>query len=295
MGSRTPALQRAVIGGRMQPGHGSAAAAGTSRPVLQPLRRPATIGRAATSGDVRAVTTGQYELVEQQPAHALATGAPPPAKRGTTGSADVAPLPPLTGRVACFAARKHASRDVTEAARSLPDYMALPASQYSVLDARRIERIDDTTFRCYVGRLGFAGLVEVEPVITVAVEPAPRGCSIRLLSARLRGGRLAEEVDAAFRARMNNSVTWADTQAPGVKSISSDTLIEVDVAVPAWAGMLPLPSLEAAGSRVIQAALNVMVPRFLEQLSRDYARWAAGDESRAPVDSGGGGGGHPPL
>ncbi len=29
--------------------------------------------------------------------------------------------------------------------------MTLPASQYSVLDAKRIERIDDDTFRCYVG------------------------------------------------------------------------------------------------------------------------------------------------
>ena len=28
------------------------------------------------------------------------------------------------------------------------EYMTLPASQYSVLDAKRIERIDDDTFRC---------------------------------------------------------------------------------------------------------------------------------------------------
>ena len=30
------------------------------------------------------------------------------------------------------------------------EYMSLPASQYSVLDAERIERADDYTFRCYV-------------------------------------------------------------------------------------------------------------------------------------------------
>lgn len=33
--------------------------------------------------------------------------------------------------------------------------MELPASQYSVLDAKRIERIDDDTFRCYVGGINF--------------------------------------------------------------------------------------------------------------------------------------------
>jgi Protein of unknown function (DUF1997) len=35
------------------------------------------------------------------------------------------------------------------------EYMTLPASQYSVLDAKRIERIDDDTFRCYVGGISF--------------------------------------------------------------------------------------------------------------------------------------------
>lgn len=33
--------------------------------------------------------------------------------------------------------------------------MELPASQYSVLDAKRIERIDDDTFRCFVGGINF--------------------------------------------------------------------------------------------------------------------------------------------
>lgn len=36
-------------------------------------------------------------------------------------------------------------------------YMSLPASQYSVLDARRIERIDDTSFKCYVGEASASG------------------------------------------------------------------------------------------------------------------------------------------
>lgn len=53
----------------------------------------------------------------------------------------------LQGKVARFAAQKHAAKPVQEVQRALAEYMALPASQYSVLDARKIERLDDTTFR----------------------------------------------------------------------------------------------------------------------------------------------------
>lgn len=60
----------------------------------------------------------------------------------------------------------------------------LPASQYSVLDAQRIERLDEDTFRCYVGGLRFLGL-EVEPVITVSVTVQERGPTVRLLSTKV--------------------------------------------------------------------------------------------------------------
>ncbi len=62
--------------------------------------------------------------------------------------------------------------------------MALPASQYSVLDARKVERIDDSTFRCYVGGMQFFSF-RVEPVITVSVTVEERGCTIRLLSCQV--------------------------------------------------------------------------------------------------------------
>lgn len=61
------------------------------------------------------------------------------------------------------------------------EYMSLPASQYSVLDAERIERVDDNTFRCYVYRFKFFAF-EVCPVLLVRVEEQPNGCCINLLS-----------------------------------------------------------------------------------------------------------------
>ena len=62
--------------------------------------------------------------------------------------------------------------------------MSLPASQYSVLDAERIERVDDNTFRCYVYRFKFFAF-EVCPVLMVKVEEQPNGCSIKLLSCKV--------------------------------------------------------------------------------------------------------------
>ena len=63
--------------------------------------------------------------------------------------------------------------------------MALPASQYSVLDAQKIERLDDNSFRCYVGGLKFFGL-RVEPVLTVSVSVGSRGPTVSLLSTVVR-------------------------------------------------------------------------------------------------------------
>lgn len=64
------------------------------------------------------------------------------------------------------------------------EYMGLPASQYSVLDAERIERVDDNTFRCYVYRIKFFAF-EVCPVLLVRVEEQPDGCCISLLSCKV--------------------------------------------------------------------------------------------------------------
>ena len=62
--------------------------------------------------------------------------------------------------------------------------MRLLASQYSVLDAKKIERLDDDTFICYVGGLNFLGFV-VEPVLTVSVIVQDRGPVVKLLDTKV--------------------------------------------------------------------------------------------------------------
>lgn len=182
-----------------------------------------------------------------------------------------------------------------EKQRPLSDYMALPASQYSVLDARRIERVDDSTFKCYVGELRFFSW-SVEPVITVSVTVDQGGCTIRLLGCQLQGSPFVEAINSRFSATMTNVVRYRDMQAldpdsdfdeelpPEVqKEITSDTIIQVVLEVPPWSSFLPVSSIEGVGSGVMQGVLNAMVPRFLQQLCKDYNLWAAGDESRKPV------------
>jgi len=84
---------------------------------------------------------------------------------------------------------------------------------------------------------------------------------------------------------MTNAVTWAETDDPSAKLISSATTIEVDVEVPGWF-ILPTSAVEATGSGVMAATLKAMVPRFLAQLEKDYGLWASGDESRRPLGEG---------
>ncbi|PSC69180.1 hypothetical protein C2E20_7357 [Micractinium conductrix] len=158
--------------------------------------------------------------------------------------------------------------------------MVLPASQYSVLDAQRIERLDEDTFRCYVGGLKLFSL-EVEPVITVSVTVQERGPTVRLLSTKLKGSPAVEKANDRFDATMSNVVRWQDAPGGG-KQIVSDTFLQVQLQVPGWF-VLPTSTIERTGCAVMSKILDTAVPRFLQQLAVDYAAWAAGDDSRAPA------------
>ena len=160
------------------------------------------------------------------------------------------------------------------------DYMALPVSQYSVLDARRIERLSETTFRCYVDGVRFFS-VRVDPVVTVAVAASPAGPTVTLLDARLEGSPTAVAASDRFDVTMTNAVRWAEAvNSNGEECVlSADTTIELRLDVPRWFAV-PLPAVERVGTRVMQRVLDMAVPRFLGQLAEDYGRWAAGDERR---------------
>lgn len=164
--------------------------------------------------------------------------------------------------------------------------MRLPASQYSVLDAERIERIDENTFRCYVYRLKFFNF-EVCPVLLVRVDEQPDGCCIRLLSCTLEGSPLVVAQNKKFSASMVNKVSWSySSQSSTSRLLNSDATIEVVIEVPLAFRFLPVEMIEGTGTQALSQLLKAMLPRFLAQLQKDYLAWASGDSSRQPLGTG---------
>ncbi|EEF29750.1 conserved hypothetical protein [Ricinus communis] len=167
-----------------------------------------------------------------------------------------------------FIARRKESVWVRQLGRPLIEYMSLPASQYSVLDAERIERIDDNTFRCYVYRFNFFAF-EVCPVLLVKVEEQPNGCCIKLLSCKLEGSPMVVAQNEKFDASMVNYISCDSSQNnSSEQQLTSDAVIEVSIDVPFAFSAIPVQALESTGSRILEQILALMLPRFMAQFRR---------------------------
>ncbi|CAL0328459.1 unnamed protein product [Lupinus luteus] len=185
-----------------------------------------------------------------------------------------------------FVARRKESISVSQLQRPLIEYMRLPASQYSVLDAERIERINDNTFRCYVYRIKFFSF-EVCPVLLVKVEEQPDGCCIKLLSCKLEGSPMVAAQNDKFDALMVNRISCeSNSDNSSLQKLTSDTVIEVSIEVPFAFKAIPKQAIESAGTQVLEQILKIMLPRFMSQLVKDYEAWASGDTSRQPLGTG---------
>ncbi|GKV34226.1 hypothetical protein SLEP1_g42618 [Rubroshorea leprosula] len=184
-----------------------------------------------------------------------------------------------------FIARRKESVSVRQLERPLSEYMSLPASQYSVLDAERIERVDDNTFRCYVYRIKFFNF-EVCPVLLVRVEVQPNGCTIKLLSCKLEGSPIVVQQNDKFDASMVNQISYdTNTSNSAIQELTSNAVIEVGIEVPSFLP-IPLGLIESTGTQVLEQILRLMLPRFMAQLKKDYQAWASGDTSRQPLGTG---------
>ncbi|XP_068646498.1 uncharacterized protein [Aristolochia californica] len=185
-----------------------------------------------------------------------------------------------------FVAKRSQSISVRQLQRPLLEYMGLPASQYSVLDAERIERIDENTFRCYVYRVKFFAF-EVCPVLLVRVEEESNGCCIRLLSCKLEGSPIVVAQNDKFSASMVNRISCnTNLSNSEVQQLTSDTVIEVGIDIPFAFRALPVEMIESTGAQVLEQLLGIMLPRFLAQLLKDYQAWASGDISRQALGTG---------
>ncbi|KAH7839366.1 hypothetical protein Vadar_003258 [Vaccinium darrowii] len=212
----------------------------------------------------------------------LASPPPPPnesPKSSLRISADSSPK-------ARFIARRRESVSVQQLQRPLNEYMSLPASQYSVLDAQRIERVDDNTFRCYVHTFNFFA-IEVCPVLLVRVEEQPNGCCIKLLSCKLEGSPIVVAQNEKFDASMVNNISCnIKGSSLSVAELTSDTVIEVSIDIPFAFRPIPVQAIESTGAQVLEQILRITLPRFMAQLVKDYQAWASGDTSRQPLGTG---------
>ncbi|CAA6673327.1 unnamed protein product [Spirodela intermedia] len=192
----------------------------------------------------------------------------------------------LSDHRARFVANRTESASVQQLQRPLAEYMSLPASQYSVLDAERIERVDEKTFRCFVYRFKFFSF-EVCPVLMVRVEEERGGCCIRLLSCKLEGSPIVVAQNEKFSASMVNKISCDDgSDNSGAQKLVTDTTIEVSIDIPFPFRAIPVEAIESTGTQVLERLLRIMLPRFLSQLVKDYQAWASGDVSRLPQGNG---------
>jgi hypothetical protein len=81
------------------------------------------------------------------------------------------------------------------------------------------------------------------------------------------------------------ATTSSSRDGKDLPTLSVDCELEISALVPREGRWLPKRLVSKSGSIVIQQMLNIMVPRFLKQLAKDFEVWSTGDDSRAPVQT----------
>ncbi|KAL6007253.1 hypothetical protein ACLOJK_032749 [Asimina triloba] len=158
---------------------------------------------------------------------------------------------------------------------------------YSLMDAERVERVSEDTFRCYLSGLKVFTF-EIVPVLLVKVEEEPDGCCIRLLSCKLEGSPVVVAQNDKFFASMVNKMSCSsDLSDSSRQQLTADAAIEVVIDVPfTFRAIIPVQVVESTGTKVLQQLLDTVLPRFLVQLVKDYQAWASGYNSRQPLGRG---------
>lgn len=197
---------------------------------------------------------------------------------------DDAADPTVNERKVRWEAATSATVRVKEIKRSVEDYMALPASQYSVLTANQIERLSDTEFKCTIGTLNFFG-TKITPVLYVTVNVMPEAAKSEIIVTRAEtiGSEIAEIVNGTFSISAVNIVS-AGKDDQGRKTLSSDTKLKIDAVVPKSKMTVPIGIVRSGGNFIMQSTLGLIVPTFIRILARDFRKWSSGDDTRSDVE-----------
>jgi Protein of unknown function (DUF1997) len=147
-------------------------------------------------------------------------------------------------------AAARSKKRVKEGGRSLLAYLSLPPSQYSVLDARQIERISVDEFRCCPGALNFFGH-HVSPVLylRVRVDEGAARVSIDCTGVELEGSPAIRSASNSFTCECTNIVSSGPLEPSGKRVLQSEVDLRIEVKVPKenW---IPLRVLRSTGMLV---------------------------------------------
>eukprot|EP00904_Undaria_pinnatifida_P002053 jgi/Undpi1/11849/HiC_scaffold_4.g01548.m1 len=193
------------------------------------------------------------------------------------------------GRVK-WVANKESKAIVEEGGRKLSDYLALPPTEYSLLDPKMITRLTEDTFKMDCGTLNIVG-TKVNPVLFVRVEVKPEQSQANIMVERveLGGSEAVRSAGGTFNVTSSTVVSCADIEDSGehnshMLQLRTEANIEIEMLVPNE-NFVPLGVLRRTGSFVMQRVLDIGLPQFTRFLKRDYGRWTEGDDDRAAVAS----------
>jgi hypothetical protein len=190
----------------------------------------------------------------------------------------------ISNSTVTWEASAKASVRVKELKRTCEEYMALPASQYSVLSASQITRLSESEFKYTLGTLNFFG-TKITPILYVTVNVYPEQAKSEIIVSRAEtvGSEIANIVNGTFEIQAVNVVS-AGFDNKGRKTLNSETSLKIDAVVPKTKISLPTKLVQSGGNFVMQSTLNVLVPTFVRILAADFKRWSAGDDSRTAVE-----------
>eukprot|EP00903_Cladosiphon_okamuranus_P011789 g11079.t2 len=185
-------------------------------------------------------------------------------------------------------ASKRSRAEVEEGSRKLTDYLALPPTEYSLLDPKMITRLSDETFRMDGATINIVG-TKVHPVLFVKVEVQPENnlANIMVEKVELEGSEAVRSAGGSFNVTSSTVVSCTEIEGAGeVKLMELRTAadIEIELLIPNE-NFIPPGVLRRAGNFVMQRSVDIGLPQFTKFLKRDYSRWAEGDDSRGAVVS----------
>mmetsp|Transcript_19062 Transcript_19062/g.35108 ORF Transcript_19062/g.35108 Transcript_19062/m.35108 type:complete len:262 (+) Transcript_19062:173-958(+) len=210
-------------------------------------------------------------------------------KVAVDGKATAAIIPPP---------RHHAlSNNIT-----LTNYMQLPVEQYVLIpmplgssltrvdnnDVNFPSDSDDTKFELVVPTITFFKL-SLTPVVYASVQPHENRVVISSTKCILRGSPFIEKVqlNKRFEFSITTTLTWEDALQLNLKddksmdcSIRAESYIDVDVDVPFPFTTIPKKVLVLTANAAMKLSLKIIQATFVDNLARDYNKWANDVEYR---------------